>query len=175
MNASSKKEEILKELYKCGKDPIYFLNTYAKIKHKQRGILPFKTWDFQDKVIQDFIDHEFNIILKSRQLGISTVSAGYVAWLMLFNQSKMVMVIATKQEVAKNFVTKVKVILELLPPWFQKVAKVVVNNETSLRLSNYSELKSSTPRRMLAGQRVYPFLSSTKRRTSRTWMKFGLL
>jgi len=144
MSTPSKKEEILKELYKCGKDPIYFLNTYAKIKHKQKGILPFKTWDFQDKVIKDFIDHEFNIILKSRQLGISTVSAGYVAWLMLFNQSKMVMVIATKQEVAKNFVTKVKVILELLPPWFQKVAKVVVNNETSLRLSNYSELKSST-------------------------------
>ena len=48
-------------------------------------------------------ENRFNVILKSRQLGISTLSAGYSLWLMLFHEDKNVLVIATKQEVAKNF------------------------------------------------------------------------
>jgi phage terminase large subunit-like protein len=59
-------------------------------------------------------EHQFNVILKSRQLGISTLSAGYALWMMLFQDDKNVLVIATKQEVAKNLVTKVRYMHESL-------------------------------------------------------------
>ena len=39
------KKEILKEILKCGKQPYYFINNYAKIPHPGEGLIPFKTYD----------------------------------------------------------------------------------------------------------------------------------
>ena len=78
----------MKELLRCGKDPSYFINTYAKITHPQRGLIPFKLYDFQKDAIDSFQNHRFNIILKARQLGLSTITAAYVAWLMMFHREK---------------------------------------------------------------------------------------
>ena len=36
------KEEILKEIVKAGKDPVYFTTSYCRISHPQRGLIPFK-------------------------------------------------------------------------------------------------------------------------------------
>lgn len=41
------KEEITKEILKCGKDPAYFLDNYAKIVHQSKGLIPFRTFKFQ--------------------------------------------------------------------------------------------------------------------------------
>ena len=62
-------------------------------------------------------DHRFNIILKSRQLGISTITAAYAVWVACFYKDKNILVIATKQDVAKNLVTKVRVMHDNLPSW----------------------------------------------------------
>jgi len=80
------KSEITKEILKCGKDPVYFINNYCKISHPMKGLIPFRLYDYQDSLIQDFNDYRFNIILKARQLGISTITAGYVVWMMMFHR-----------------------------------------------------------------------------------------
>jgi len=72
------KQQIQTEILKCGKDPVYFINTYARISHPQRGPIPFRTYPFQDDILKDFKDFRFNIILKARQLGLSTIVAGYI-------------------------------------------------------------------------------------------------
>ena len=81
------KKEMVKEIVKCGKDPTYFLNNYARISHPLHGLIPFRLYDFQDQLVKDFNDYRFNVILKARQLGISTISAGYIVWLMLSLES----------------------------------------------------------------------------------------
>ena len=48
------KKEILEELVKCGKDPKYFINNFAKISHPMRGLIPFRLYDFQSDIIDDF-------------------------------------------------------------------------------------------------------------------------
>ena len=78
MSFSLTKDQILKEVIKSGKDPAYFINNYVKISHPMRGLIPFKTYDFQTELIKDFNDHRFNVILKARQLGISTTTAAYI-------------------------------------------------------------------------------------------------
>ena len=83
------KSEIVREVVKCGKEPAYFINNYAKISHPMRGLIPFRTYDFQDDLLRDFNDYRFNVILKARQLGISTVTAAYVAWMMMFHRDKV--------------------------------------------------------------------------------------
>ena len=108
---SATKNRQIKEIVKCGKDPVYFLNKYVKIQHPTRGLVRFNTYPFQEPVLKDFQDHRFNIVLKSRQLGISTLTACYAVWLATFYRDKNVIVIATKLAVAQNFIKKVKISL----------------------------------------------------------------
>ena len=141
--AALTKQEILKEIVKAGKDPVYFTVNYCRISHPQRGLIPFKAYDYQSQLLKDFRDYRFNIILKARQLGISTISAAYVAWMMLFHKDKNILVVATKLQTATNLVKKVKAIIKNLPKWMQ-IADIIVDNRTSFELSNGSQIKGSS-------------------------------
>ena len=143
MSFSLSKKEIMKEIVKCGKTPDYFINTYAKITHPQKGLIPFHLYDFQKELLNSFQDYRFNVILKARQLGISTISAAYVAWLMMFHREKNVLVIATKFSTAANLVKKVKAIIKNLPEWL-RISNVDIDNRTSFVLSNGSQIKASS-------------------------------
>jgi hypothetical protein len=137
------KEIIADEYRKCGQDPIYFMKKYCVIQHPTRGKIPFHLYPFQEQCLTDFKDNRFNIILKSRQLGLSTLSAGYILWKMLFNQDFNALVIATKVTVAKNLVEKVRVMHDLLPIWLRDGGNSSVeDNKLSLKLKNGSQCKA---------------------------------
>ncbi len=137
------KNQRVKEILKAGKDPSYFLNTYARISHPMHGLILFDTYDFQDTLLKDFNDYRFNVILKARQLGISTITAGYIVWMMLFHRDKAILVMATKFATAGNLVKKVKSIMRNLPEWM-KIATISVDNRTSFELSNGSSIKAAS-------------------------------
>ena len=80
------KDIIKLEYQKCSKDPIYFMKKYCMIQHPVRGKIPFNLYPFQCDTLDDFNHHRYNIVLKSRQTGISTLVAGYSLWKMLFNE-----------------------------------------------------------------------------------------
>jgi hypothetical protein len=134
------REVIRQEYVKCASDPAHFMKKYCYIQHPQRGRIMFNLYPFQDKVLNLWKDNPYSIVLKSRQLGISTLSAGYSLWLMLFHKDKNVLCIATKQETAKNMVTKVKFMYENLPSWLKVQADE--NNKLTLRLNNGSQIKA---------------------------------
>jgi hypothetical protein len=134
------KQIIREEYLKCASNPAHFMRKYCYIQHPQRGRVLFNLYPFQDKVLNLWKDNPYDIILKSRQLGISTLVAGYSLWLMLFQQDKNILCIATKQETAKNMVTKVKFMFENLPSWLKITAEE--NNKLTLRLSNGSQVKA---------------------------------
>ena len=131
---------IQQEYIKCAQDPAHFMKKYCNIQHPQRGRILFNLYPFQEKVLHLFRDNPYSIVLKSRQLGISTLGAGYSLWLMLFHKDKNVLCIATKQETAKNMVTKVRFMFDSLPSWLK--IDTVENNRLSLRLSNGSQIKA---------------------------------
>ena len=140
-NSNGQLKDVIKSEYiKCASDPIYFLKKYCVIQHPMKGKIPFHLYDFQEKTVEDFMQHRFNVILKARQLGISTITAGYALWMMTFHQDKNVLVIATKQEVAKNLVTKVRVMHANLPSWLKQ--KCVEDNKLNLRYMNGSQVKA---------------------------------
>ena len=117
------KKEIIKELRLCGKDCSYFINNYAKISHPLKGLVPFKTFDYQTDLLETFSDHRFTVILKARQLGISTITAGYIAWLMIFHRDKNILVMATKFGTAANLVKKVKHMIK-----HKLIIKLIIRN-----------------------------------------------
>jgi len=135
------KQRQVKEIVRCGKEPVYFFNKYVKIQHPQKGLIEFNTFPFQDKCVEDFVEHRFNIILKSRQLGISTLTAAYAVWMAIFYKDKNILIIATKLSVAMNFIKKVKVALRSLPRWLV-LPELVSNNKQSVEFSNGSSIKA---------------------------------
>lgn len=135
------KQDIIKEIIKSGKDSSYFINNYCRISHPMKGLIQFKTYPYQDDLLNDYNDFRFNVILKARQLGISTITAAYCVWFMLFHKEKNIVVLATKFSTAANLVKKVKSIMKNLPDWMQ-VARISVDNRTSFELSNGSIIKA---------------------------------
>lgn len=136
------KELIKNEYIHCAKDPAYFMRKYVYIQHPMRGKILFNLFPFQEKVLHLFRDSKNIIVLKSRQLGISTLAAGYALWLITFHRDKNVLCLATTQATARNLVTKVMFAYDNLPKWLQVPA--TEKNKLSMRLKNGSKIVAAS-------------------------------
>jgi len=134
------KSIIKQEYIKCATDPVHFFKKYCYITHTTKGRVLFHLYPFQEDVLNELRANRFSIINKSRQLGISTLVAGYSLWLMLFNKDKTILCIATKQETARGMVEKVQFMYENLPSWLKGNIKPMANNKLSFQLANNSRI-----------------------------------
>ena len=132
---------LIKEEYiNCARDPVYFMRKYVYIQNPTKGRILFHLYPFQEKVLNQFNKNQYNIVLKSRQLGISTLVAGYSLWLILFQKDRNILALATTQGTAKNLITKIRFAYDNLPVWLK--VKTVENNKLSIRLANGSQAKA---------------------------------
>ena len=118
--ALTKKDQV-DEIMKCGEDPIYFIKKYLYIQHPTKGRLPFELYPFQEECISSFLDYKFNIVLKSRQLGLSTTTSAYCLWMAMFRQDANILVMATKLEVGKFMIDKIRTAFKMLPAWMLNI------------------------------------------------------
>jgi hypothetical protein len=144
MSQTQIKEIIKQEYIKCAMDPVHFFRKYCYITHPTKGRVLFHLYPFQEEVLTEFRNNRFSIVNKSRQLGISTLVAGYSLWLMLFNKDKTVLCIATKQETARGMVEKVQFMYENLPSWLKGNQKPISNNKLSFQLANNSRIVATS-------------------------------
>lgn len=146
MATTQQKQEIIQ----CGRDPIYFMKKYCRVRTPVGGNVPFRLWPFQEECINDFMRHRLNIVLKARQLGLSTVTAVFALWMAIFQKDRSVLVIATKLPTAINFIKKVKFALQHLPPWLV-LPRLTGESKSQLTFSNGSEI-TATPTSEDAGR-----------------------
>lgn len=137
------KQELVAEIVQCGKDPIHFINKWAKIQHPVKGLVPFKTYEYQNDSIRAFLQHRLNIILKARQLGFTTVTAAFIAWFIIFNKDKNVLILSTKMDTAKNTIRIIRNIIRYLPQELL-LCRIVIDNKQSIELTNGSRVKAIT-------------------------------
>jgi hypothetical protein len=142
MSQPDLKQLVAQEYIKCAKDPAYFMRKYCYIQHPKRGRILFNLYPFQESVLHLFRDESYIITLKSRQLGISTLAAGYSLWLMLFHKDKNVLALAITQATARNLVTKTIFMYDNLPKWLQ--LPYSEKNKLSLRLKNGSKITAKS-------------------------------
>ena len=105
-NQPTLRDVIREETRRCMEDPVYFMRKYVKIQHPNKGTIPFDLYPFQEDALNEF-DYRYLLILKSRQLGITTLVAAYSLWMSIFNSDKNILIISIKQEVSKEIITKV--------------------------------------------------------------------
>ena len=63
---------------------------------------------------------------------------------MLFHKDKNILCIATKQDTAKNMVTKVRFMYDSLPSWLREKDKPLEDSKLTLRLNNGSQIKATS-------------------------------
>lgn len=135
------KEEAKKEIFACGEDPVYFIEKYCKVRHQTRGLVSFKLYDYQKDAVRAFVAYDSVIVNKARQLGFTTLTAAFIAWLILFHKDKQVLCVSTKADVAKEMIDRIKVMLNHLPDWMY-LADFEINRAHKISLSNGSSVES---------------------------------
>ncbi len=136
------KQEINNEFKKCGMDPVYFIETYAKIQDRSKGLVPFKLHPFQRDAIHDFLKYDNIIALKSRQIGFSTLVGAYCAWILFTKGEKNIITVATQQAVAYAIAEKALVVLTNLPDWLQEINPIKKSNKDKIEMTRGSAIKA---------------------------------
>ena len=115
------RQEILREYGKCLSSPIYAIETYLQTFDKtQEGFVQFRLFPRQKEIIHAYDGHRFNLITKPRQAGVSTTTAAYLSIKVGFadeENPEAVLIIANKQELAFEFLAKIKDFVSQLPRW----------------------------------------------------------
>jgi hypothetical protein len=118
---SLSKAQMLYEIGKCLKDPIYAIESYLETEDRtQGGFVPFKLFPRQKELVSAYKVHDHNIVMKPRQAGISTTTAAYLAVLTALASNKStqkILIAANKQETAKEFLKKIRDFTVQLPAW----------------------------------------------------------
>ena len=134
-------EQIL-EYVKCKNNPVYFSQNYVKIVSLDEGLVPFKPYDFQEKLINNFHENRFNICKMPRQTGKSTTVVSYLLHYAVFNDSVNIGILANKAATARELLGRLQTAYENLPKWMQQ--GIISWNKGSLELENGSKILAAS-------------------------------
>ena len=131
------KEQII-EYEKCANDPIYFMETYVRIVSLDEGLVPFKMYDFQKKIVDTIHNNRFTICKLPRQSGKSTTTVSYLMHYAMFNPNSNIALLANKSSTARDILGRLQLAYENLPKWMQQ--GVVNWNKGNIELENKSQI-----------------------------------
>ena len=135
-------QENIEEYLKCKDDPVYFAQKHVKIVTLDHGLQPFKTYDFQEKLIKNFHKNRFNICKMPRQTGKSTTVISFLLHHVVFNDSVNIGILANKASTARELLSRLQVAYENLPKWMQQ--GILSWNKGSLELENGSKILAAS-------------------------------
>lgn len=135
-------QEQIEEYIKCKDDPVYFAQNYVKIVTLDHGLQPFKTYDFQEKLINNFHNNRFNICKMPRQTGKSTTCVSYLLHYAIFNSSVNIGILANKATTARELLARLATAYENLPKWMQQ--GILVWNKGNIELENGSKILAAS-------------------------------
>jgi hypothetical protein len=131
-------KEQIEEYLKCAEDPVYFIETYCKIVSLDHGIIPFKLYPCQVNKVNIIHNNRKVILMEGRQQGKTTTSAAYILWYTLFQESKIVAILANKAAAARGVLHRYQLMYENLPIWLQQ--GVTTWNKGDIELENRSKV-----------------------------------
>jgi hypothetical protein len=125
--------EQIKEIKKC-KDDIFSFLKHIKIVHPDYGRITFEPYDYQRKLFDLLVNNRFVACLMARQMGKSLSVGAYALWYALFNADKVIGIVSNKESSAIDFLSRIKIMYEELPPWIK--CGVVEYNKKTIILEN---------------------------------------
>jgi len=135
-------DEQLKELKRCARDAIYFIEKYVKIQHPTKGSIPFDLYSYQKEMIDNFQNHRYNILLSARQTGKTTVVGSFILWYSIFHRDKTILIVSNKNSNAMEIISRIRYAYEYLPNWLKPGVDDDGWNKHSIGFDNDSKIIS---------------------------------
>jgi hypothetical protein len=138
-------QDMLREFQACC-DPndgaLYFMKKYVQIQHPTQGGIAFEPFDYQEDLVANYNKYRWSINMLGRQMGKTTVAAGYLLWFAMFKPDSTILVAAHKAAGAQEIMQRIRYAYESIPDYIR--AGVSEYNKTSLSFDNGSRIVSST-------------------------------
>lgn len=127
MSGNAARDEIREHLEECCRvigSFEYFVRDWVWIEDKENHqAIPFALWPAQEGIIPQIIGSAWLIILKARQLGLTWIIAAYCLWLAISRPLQQILVISYNQDVAQEFLGRIRFMLARLPSWMVPTVK----------------------------------------------------
>ena len=135
------------EFLKCRASFDYFCVNYVYLELPGKDVL-FKPYAKQVELIDVVNRDRYVLVLKSRQIGISTVVQVYAAWLSLFYDNVVIGIISKDGAEATDFARVIRGIIEKTPDWMKPPGGLLgrgfaKRTERSFILTNGSKVYAS--------------------------------
>lgn len=131
LDNDTRTEVVLKEYIKCIRDPLYTIKNYFPISDPATGLESlFNPYPYQERAIKSFEEFSYNLTMKTRQTGLTTVSQAYVAWYMATKKKKVVNALAQEKKTSRKFLKGVREFLDgarKKAPWL--IPDYIVGND----------------------------------------------
>ena len=132
----------VKETVTCKKNILHFAENYFHIINLDEGRQLIKLHSFQKKTLRMIRDNRFNLLLFSRQASKTTLATIYLLWHAIFNKDQHILLVANKEDTAKEIFSRVRLAFEELPNWLKPAVKEW--GKEGMELANGSKIKITT-------------------------------
>jgi len=156
-------EDLVSEYMKCKNDFVYFCQKYVFIELPGGDVLlnPYRK---QTELVDLILKKHFVLVLKSRQIGVSTIIQAYSTWLAIFHDNVVIGIISKDGKEATDFARGIRGMVEKLPDWLKPTGGVMgrgfsKRSEQSFILTNGSKIFASpvapnAPEKTLRGKAI---------------------
>lgn len=136
-----KKEDRIALIFYYRKHIIEFIEAVIKLD-EIGSTIPFKMYTKQKEYVEAFLKYHYILTLKSRQIGLSTVTQAIIATILTLWPNVFCGVISKDGTEATKFAKKTKNMIENMPKWIRP--KFDKSTEQNFILTNKSELQTAT-------------------------------
>ena len=135
------------EFLQCRANFNYFCTNYVYLELPGKDVL-LSPYAKQVELIDTITRKKYVLVLKSRQIGISTIVQAYAAWLTVFYDNVVIGIISKDGAEATDFARVIRGIVEKLPDWMKPVGGLLgrgfaKRTERSFILTNGSKVYAS--------------------------------
>jgi hypothetical protein len=120
----------------------YFLDQYVYIEDKENNrAIKLELWPMQRGIVPNLVNDLLLILLKTRQVGLTWLSAALVLWLGIRNPLFLALIISVNEDLSIEFLNRVYFILDRLPAWLYPPIKT--RTKQVLEFRHYDGLVST--------------------------------
>jgi hypothetical protein len=121
----------------------FFCDNYVFIKHPSQGKIKLNLRDAQKEAVRAWIDKRYTIVLKSRQIGFSTLAATFAFWTAFFWSDRFVVMLSKTEREATKLLSKSKYLYKWLPESIKRRGpELLQNNVLKMVFDNDSIIES---------------------------------
>lgn len=129
------------EIAKSIKYVDYFIESFCKVESTGKGLTSFVLYKYQKRALQNYMFNDKLFVLKSRQMGFTTLAAAFSLWKVLV-PGENVLFLSKREEDAMDILRKVKIMYDYLPEEFKYILPLKTSNASTMEFSNDNRIHS---------------------------------